>query len=159
MHYEVHESLEDAFLNGADMEERLAGFNRYFFSFDPPPRTRKHVATPERNSACKRLNMFLRWMVRRDDRGVDFGIWTRISPSELMAPMDVHVGRVARELGLDQRPQSDWKATQELTERLRAFDVNDPVRYDFALFGLGVEEKFATLRVATRRVAFKTPNG
>ncbi|MGA0559869.1 TIGR02757 family protein [Larkinella sp. VNQ87] len=118
----------------------LATFHNRFCN-DPffPQRTRKHIATPERNSSCKRLNMFLRWMVRRDDRGVDFGLWKRIDPAHLVMPIDVHVGRVARKLGLLTRPQTDWKAALELTETLRAFDSADPVKYDFALFGLGVE--------------------
>lgn len=111
------------------------------FCCDPffPARTRKHIATPARNSSCKRLLMFLRWMVRQDTGGVDFGIWTRLRPDQLVIPIDVHVNRVARSLGLLTRPQTDWKAALELTETLRQFDLSDPVRYDFALFGLGVE--------------------
>lgn len=140
-HYLGFGSLEDAFLHGENMKERLVNFNKYFFSFEAPRRTQKHVATPARNSACKRLNMFLRWMVRSDDQGVDFGIWSRILPSELMAPMDVHVGRVSRQLGLVQRPQTDWKTTIELTERLREMDPADPIKYDLALFGIGIEER------------------
>ncbi|RZL12038.1 MAG: DUF2400 family protein, partial [Hymenobacter sp.] len=110
-----------------------------FFSLpDAPARTRKHVATPARNSACKRLNMYLRWLVRRDNNGVDFGLWTRISPSELICPIDVHVERQARLLGLLQRDKVDWPAAEELTANLRLLDPNDPVKYDFALFGEGV---------------------
>jgi len=101
-------------------------------------RTRKHIATPLRKSSCKRLNMFLRWMVRTDDRGVDFGLWKKISPSQLIIPLDVHVGRVARHMGLLHRPINDWQAAKELTVRLKEFDPVDPVRYDFALFGSGV---------------------
>ncbi len=122
------------------VEEALNHFRVYFFSLpDAPLRTRKHVSSPLQNSACKRLNMFLRWMVRLDDKGVDFGLWRRMVPSQLICPCDVHVERVARKLGLIQRKQSDWKTACELTENLRQLDANDPVRYDFALFGLGVE--------------------
>ena len=149
-HYSRHESLEDAFLRpGAGSSPiplgapALSGFYPYFFSLeDAPARTRKHIASPERNSSCKRLNMFLRWMVRSDDRGVDFGIWKKISPSRLICPLDVHVARVARRLGLLTRTTTDWQAAVELTDRLRRFDEADPVKYDFALFGLGVMEKF-----------------
>ncbi|MES1160036.1 MAG: DUF2400 family protein, partial [Bacteroidota bacterium] len=96
----------------------------------------------EKNSSCKRLNMFLRWMVRKDDKGVDFGIWSRLSPSRLICPLDVHVARVAKNLGLLGREQSDWQAALELTDYLLLLDKEDPVKYDFALFGLGVMEKF-----------------
>ncbi|MBC7448421.1 MAG: TIGR02757 family protein [Hymenobacteraceae bacterium] len=138
--YAGHESLEDAFLEGATMRARLESFHQQFFALpDAPHRTIKHVSTPARNSACKRLNMLLRWLVRRDDRGVDFGLWTRFSPAELIAPIDVHVERVARGMGLIQRKQLDWQTAEELTAALRRFDPADPVRYDFALFGLGVE--------------------
>ena len=137
--YEGHISLEDAFLHGATMRERLINFHNLFFSLpDAPARTRKHVATPARNSACKRLNMYLRWLVRSDNRGVDFGLWQRISPSELICPIDVHVERQARLLGLLQREKVDWPAAEELTANLRLLDPNDPVKYDFALFGEGV---------------------
>jgi uncharacterized protein (TIGR02757 family) len=94
------------------------------------------VATPDRNSACKRINMFLRWMVRRDNLGVDFGLWNKIAAHQLICPCDVHVERSARRLGLVQRKQTDWKMALELTENLRRFDADDPVKYDFALFGL-----------------------
>lgn len=146
-YYRQHDSLEHAFArhlapDSLHVEPALVGFHRDFFNLpDAPQRTRKHVATPERGSTCKRLNMFLRWMVRRDDRGVDFGHWHRIRPAQLLIPLDVHVERVARRLGLLERPQSDWKAVLELTENLRAFDREDPVKYDFALFGIGVMEK------------------
>ncbi|MCA6073897.1 TIGR02757 family protein [Fulvivirga sedimenti] len=141
-HYNHHDSLEDAFLPAADMEVSLSRFHDYFFSLpDFPVRTRKHIATPARKSACKRINMFLRWMVRKDNRGVDFGLWNRIEASELICPCDVHVERVARRLGLIQRRQVDWQTAMELTEALRQFDPHDPVRFDFALFGLGIEEK------------------
>lgn len=122
------------------VEQALNHFRAYFFSLpDAPLRTRKHISSPLQNSACKRLNMFLRWMVRTDGKGVDFGLWRRIVPSQLICPCDVHVERVARKLGLIRRKQSDWKTACELTENLRKLDANDPVRYDFALFGLGVE--------------------
>jgi len=143
--YQTHESLEDAFARfiqpgDTTVENGLAGFRQLFFDMDfSPDRTRKHIATPTANSACKRLNMFLRWMVRRDDNGVDFGIWTRISPAQLVCPCDVHVERVARTLGLITRPKADWQTALELTSALRKLDADDPVRYDFALFGLGVE--------------------
>lgn len=141
-YYRKNDSLEQAFArhlapDDVHTERALAGFHRDFFDHPyAPARTRKHVATPERHSTCKRLNMFLRWMVRRDDRGVDFGVWRQIRPDQLLIPFDVHVERVARRLGLVTRPQSDWKTVLELTERLRAFDAADPVRFDFALFGL-----------------------
>ncbi|MCC7504300.1 MAG: TIGR02757 family protein [Saprospiraceae bacterium] len=145
--YRRNNSLETAFARhigpgDTTVENALIGFHRDFFDHpDAPERTRKHVATPERGSTCKRLNMFLRWMVRRDDRGVDFGVWRQISPARLLIPLDVHVERVARQLGLLHRPQTDWKAVLELSDSLRVFDADDPVRYDFALFGLGVLEK------------------
>jgi hypothetical protein len=143
-HYRKYSSLESAFdLDASDMKSRLIAFHDYFFSLpDAPERTRKHVASPLRGSTCKRLNMFLRWMVRRDKMGVDFGIWKTIKPSELICPVDVHVSRVARKLGLIERKQTDWGTAIELTEALRSFDLKDPVKYDFALFSLGVNEKF-----------------
>lgn len=144
-HYRRFDSLEDAFLqNGAflSIEDSLTGFNRYFFDHENAPRrTQKHVATPARKSACKRLNMFLRWMVRNDDKGVDFGIWKRIPQSALVCPIDVHVNRTARKLGLISREQTDWKTALELTENLRVLDAQDPAKYDFALFGLSIEKE------------------
>lgn len=140
--YKRHDSLEEAFVAGTafDVEESLAQFHETFFSLPKyPRRTVKHVATPQRKSACKRINMFLRWMVRKDERGVDFGIWSRISPSALICPCDVHVERVARKLKLIKRKQVDWLAATELTSNLRKLDPKDPVKYDFALFGLGLE--------------------
>lgn len=143
-YYQQHPSLEAAFVNevvpGDTIEPNLIAFHDRFCN-DPyfPDRTRKHIATPARQSSCKRLCMFLRWMVRRDQCGVDFGLWTRIQPAQLVIPIDVHVNRVARLLGLLTRPTTDWKAALELTETLRQLAPNDPVRYDFALFGLGVE--------------------
>ena len=113
-----------------------------FFELPHLPRTEKHFSDPAAGSAAKRLNMFLRWMVRQDHAGVDFGIWKETSSSDLICPLDVHSGRVARKLGLLDRNQNDWKAAAELTENLKKMDANDPVKYDFALFGLGVFEKF-----------------
>ncbi|MXV53314.1 TIGR02757 family protein [Pedobacter sp. HMF7647] len=128
----------------------LNHFRSYFFSLpDFPRRTVKHISSPTQKSTCKRLNMFLRWMVRADDKGVDFGIWKRISPSQLVCPCDLHVDRIARKLGLISRKQTDWATAIELTQNLRELDPADPVKYDFALFGLGVEEKFE------RRLSFE----
>lgn len=147
-HYSIHQSLEDAFLKYTDqenptIEQALNGFNRYFFSLEHVPhRTKKHIASPQKNSTCKRLNMFLRWMVRNDNKGVDFGIWKKISPSQLICPIDLHVARVARRFTLIKRKQLDWQTAVELTEYLRTLDPADPVKYDFALFALGVVEKF-----------------
>lgn len=143
-HYRHHDSLEHAFImHGSDMKQMLTNFHHYFFSLEHVPnRTRKHIANPEKGSTCKRLNMFLRWMVRKDDRGVDFGIWKKISPAQLICPIDLHVARVARHFGLLHRKQVDWNAAEELTSYLRTLDENDPVKYDFALFGLGVIDKF-----------------
>ena len=143
-HYSKHKSLESAFTtHGPSVEEMLTGFHHYFFSLEHvPARTKKHIATPQRKSSCKRLNMFLRWMVRKDDKGIDFGIWKNISPSQLICPIDVHVARVAKRLHILARKQTDWQAALELTQYLRTLDKNDPVKYDFALFGLGVMEKY-----------------
>ena len=143
-HYSKHKSLETAFtMHGQTAEQMLTGFHHYFFSLEEVPlRTKKHIATPERNSSCKRLNMFLRWMVRQDKKGVDFGIWKKIAPSQLICPLDVHVARVARRFNILSRQQTDWQAAVELTTYLRTLDQHDPVKYDFALFGLGVIEKF-----------------
>lgn len=147
-HFQQHDSLESAFsrwIKTTDdtVENALTGFHHYFFSLEHvPARTKKHIATPERNSTCKRLNMFLRWMVRTDDNGVDFGIWAALSPSQLICPIDLHVARVARRFGLLTRKQTDWQAALELTTNLRKLDKTDPAKYDFALFGLGVVEKY-----------------
>lgn len=148
-HYSQHSSLEEAFLKAGPnvsslwAEEALNSFYHYFFSFTPvPDRTRKHIAAPFKNSTCKRLNMFLRWMVRKDNRGVDFGLWKKINPADLICPVDVHVARVAKRFGLLQRKPVDWPAAVELTGRLKVLDPSDPARYDFALFGLGVAEKY-----------------
>jgi uncharacterized protein (TIGR02757 family) len=143
-HYRAHKSLEQAFtMHGDTIEKMLVGFHHYFFSLqDVPSRTRKHVANPERGSTCKRLNMFLRWMVRKDNKGVDFGIWKNIKPSQLICPIDLHVARVAKRFNLLHRKQTDWLAATELTSYLRTLDKDDPVKYDFALFGMGVIDKF-----------------
>ena len=146
-HYTRYDSLEDAFLLGNDpewnAEDALTAFHHYFFSLESiPPRTRKHIATPERNSSCKRLNMFLRWMVRKDNNGVDFGIWERIPARSLICPLDLHVARVAKRFGLLTRTPTDWTAAVELTGRLALLDPLDPVKYDLALFSLGALEKF-----------------
>jgi len=113
-----------------------------FFSIPHPARTTKHLPDPLKGSAAKRINMYLRWMIRKDRAGVDFGLWKNISPSKLSCPLDVHTGNVARKLGLLQRKQNDARAVEELDQVLRTFDPEDPVKYDFALFGLGISEKF-----------------
>ena len=146
-HYRQHTSLETAFVpdNKSEVviEDALNYFFGYFFSREEAPhRTKKHVAAPFNGSTCKRINMFLRWMVRNDNKGVDFGIWKTIEPAQLICPVDVHVARVARKLGLAERKQTDWLTALELTKSLQKFDAKDPVKYDFALFSLGVEEKF-----------------
>ena len=144
-HYKKHDSLEDAFVLSPDKDPaaRLHQFHNYFFSFpDAPPRTKKHIATPIKGSTCKRLNMYLRWMVRKDNKGVDFGIWNQIKPSELICPIDLHVARVAKRFQLLDRTKIDWQAGLELTQYLKTLDPKDPVKYDFALFGLGVIEKY-----------------
>lgn len=147
-HYSHFPSLEDAFLVGqeavkeVDLEQALNAFKTYFFSLpDYPQRTRKHISSPAQKSTVKRINMFLRWMVRKDNKGVDFGIWSRLSPKDLICPCDVHVERVARKFGLITLEKVNWKTAQELTGNLRLLDPNDPVKYDFALFGLGVERE------------------
>ncbi len=148
-HYLKNKSLENAFFNKATLlennkiESALNYFHSYFFSLQHvPSRTKKHVAKPRKNSTCKRLNMYLRWMVRNDGKGVDFGIWKKISPAELICPVDLHVARVAKKFNLLKRKQVDWQAALELTNALKKFDKDDPVKYDFALFGLGILEKY-----------------
>ncbi len=147
--YSQHESLENAFLcpgyeREATVEKMLIYFHTIFFDDENAPhRTRKHVPTPLSNSTCKRLNMFLRWMVRNNTTNVDFGLWKNIQPHQLICPLDVHVDRIARRLQLLTRKQTDWTAALELTENLKQFDPNDPVKFDFALFGSGVAEKMA----------------
>lgn len=152
-HYLIKEqqSLETAFTRGMlpgdkTVENALIGFSEYVFGFDEyaleEKHCRKHIASPAKKSACKRLNMYLRWMVRSDKTGVDFGLWKNISPSQLICPLDVHVSRVAKKLGLLSRNQNDWQSATALTAFLRTLDAGDPVKYDFALFGLGVIEHF-----------------
>jgi len=141
--YKQHETLEAAFtvLPGDEtVENGLIHFQKLFFSLESAPqRTKKHISSPARKSTCKRLVMYLRWMVRQDTKGVDFGIWKNIKPSQLVCPCDVHVDRVARKLKLIKRKQTDWQTALELTTQLRKLDPLDPVKYDFALFGLGIE--------------------
>ena len=149
------EALKNIYLNKGGMERLFAQnvtetstqpaihlFREEFFSLPHPARSTKHLSDPANGSAAKRINMFLRWMVRNDQCGVDFGLWHSIRPSQLSCPLDVHSGNVARKLGLLTRNQNDAKALAELDSQLRVMDVNDPVKYDFALFGLGVFEKF-----------------
>ena len=152
-HYFIkgEQSLETAFTKwmlpgDTTVENALIGFHEYVFNFDEEAKEeshcRKHIATPSKKSACKRLNMYLRWMVRDDKKGVDFGLWKNISASQLICPVDVHVARVAKKLKLLSRNQTDWQSALELTAWLRSLDMEDPVKYDFALFGLGVIEHY-----------------
>jgi uncharacterized protein (TIGR02757 family) len=148
-HYTTQKNLETAFFIDQQsgkkiktVEAGLVHFKQYFFSLeDAPHRTKKHIASPENGSTCKRLNMLLRWMVRKDQHGVDFGLWKAISPADLIIPIDVHVARVSRSFGLISRPQIDWLTAIELTNYCRTLDPRDPAKYDFALFSLGVTEK------------------
>ena len=146
-HYQTHNSLEDAFAgpNQSDepsVEQAINRFYERFFNDEfAPVRTQKHIASPAKNSACKRINMFLRWMVRKDDAGVDFGIWNKIQPNQLVCPLDVHALRTAESLQLIEPGPTNWKKALELTDTLRALDPRDPVKYDFALYGMGIEEK------------------
>jgi len=138
--------LEPVFTKGFQADgtiySALIYFRKVFFELEHEHRTEKHVSDVEKGAAAKRLNMYLRWMVRSDNAGVDFGLWKQIPSSALMLPLDVHTGNVARKLGLLTRTQNDWRAVEEITARLREFDPEDPVKYDFALFGLGVFEGF-----------------
>jgi len=140
--YEHHGGLENVFSanNSINLQNRISEFKKIFFEIDHPLRTTKHISDPLKGSSSKRINMFLRWVSRKDTNGVDFGIWNTVSPSELSCPLDVHSGNVARALGILNRKQNDQKALIELDEALRKFDPTDPVKYDFALFGLGVFE-------------------
>lgn len=146
--YRKHGGLENVFhlnkkLFGTNkIISAISEFRKIFFELPFPERTMKHVSDPNAGSATKRINMFLRWMVRKDNHGVDFGLWKNIPMSELYCPLDIHSGNVARKLNLLKRTTNDWKAVTELTENLRKFDPKDPIKYDFALFGLGVSEKF-----------------
>ncbi|MFM2208200.1 MAG: hypothetical protein RL213_2175, partial [Bacteroidota bacterium] len=142
--YRNHGGLEAIFTplptDEPDTGAHITRARHKFFELKHPQRTEKHFADPSRGSAAKRINMFLRWMVRRDENGVDFGIWKSISPAQLICPLDVHSGRVAREFGLLTRQQNNWKGAVELTSNLRKIDPEDPVRFDYALFGMGVNE-------------------
>lgn len=141
--YQQHNSLELAFrpkeMTHYNQKAALTHFHKLVFSDkNAPLRSKKHIATPAKNSTCKRLNMYLRWMVRSDDHKVDFGIWPSIPMSSLMIPIDVHVEKYARQFGLLQRKQRDWTAVEEITTNLKKLNADDPVVYDYALFGLGV---------------------
>jgi len=143
--YRNHDGLETLFKKKSQshtLQISIHHFKKVFFEMDHPSRTEKHISDPLKGSAAKRINMFLRWMVRNDKTGVDFGIWKSLSPAQLSCPLDVHSGNVARKLGLIKRKQNDAKALLELDTNLRKLDAIDPVKYDFALFGLGVFEKF-----------------
>ncbi len=133
--------FEERYQATGSMPQVLAEFRREFFGCRHAPRCEKHLSSIDKGAACKRLCMFLRWMVRRDDRGVDFGLWRRIPMSALFLPLDVHTGEVGRALGLLGRRQNDWRAVEEITAALRAFDPDDPVRFDFALFGAGIDRR------------------
>lgn len=138
--YLEKDGLESAFLNGRDYKSRIANFKALFFEPEHLKRSEKHLANPLKGSSAKRINMFLRWMVRKDPHGVDFGIWDSHKQSELMIPLDIHTSTVGRKLGLLKRKQDDWKAVEELTTALAEYDANDPAKYDFALFGMGVNK-------------------
>ena len=143
--YKEYGNLENIFFENVKnntLHNSIHNFKSLFFKNNFPLRTTKHISDPYKGSACKRINMFLRWMVRKDSNGVDFGIWNKIPPSYLSCPLDVHSGRVARKLGILNRTQNDHKAVLELDKKLRILDSNDPVKYDFSLFGLGVFEGF-----------------
>ena len=131
--------VEASYASTGDMRRVLAAFREEFFRTEHPERCRKHVSSIERGASCKRLCMYFRWMVRHDDRGVDFGLWRTIPPSALYLPLDLHTGNMGRALGLLARRQNDWRAVEEITAALRTFDADDPVRYDFALFGAGID--------------------
>jgi uncharacterized protein (TIGR02757 family) len=142
--YRNYESMENAFSvpgTSTSLKERILHFRNIFFGMPHPARTEKHVSDPSKKSTAKRICMFLRWMVRADKKGVDFGIWKSIRPSELCLPLDVHTGRVSRQLGILKRTQNDWRAVEEVTASLRELDSADPVKYDFALFGMGVNNE------------------
>lgn len=144
-HYTQYHSLEQAFTQrlrteDSNVENGLIQFYNYFVGMpDFPSRTKKHISSPAKKSACKRINMYLRWMVRKDEAKVDFGIWNDLKMSQLICPLDIHVDRVARQYGLITRRQTDWRTALELTDNLKKFDTKDPVKYDFALFGMGLE--------------------
>ncbi|GAB4379040.1 MAG: TIGR02757 family protein [Salibacteraceae bacterium] len=137
-YYREENGLEMAFSQGKNTYERLCNFHHSFFNMPHPERSVKHISNTSKGSAAKRLNMFLRWMVRPPDEGCDFGLWKSMTPAELMVPLDVHTATIARKLGLLHRKTNDWKAVVELTDTLKSIDSNDPVKFDYALFGLGV---------------------
>ena len=142
--YENHNGLEGAFnINPEDnhLKARISSFRSVFLDIPHESRSEKHISNPIKNSACKRIVMFLRWMVRSNEKGVDFGLWHHISKSELYIPLDVHTGNVARSLGILKRKQNDWKTNEELIKKLRKMDKLDPAKYDFALFGIGVNKE------------------
>lgn len=143
--YSKSDSLESAFIRktqSTGIKERIVSFRNRMLAVEHEKRSEKHLSNPLKKSAAKRINMYLRWMVRQDNQGVDFGLWKNISPSELYLPLDVHTGNIARKLGLLKRKQNDWPALEELMTELRKMDPKDPVKYDFALFGLGAFDKF-----------------
>lgn len=142
--YQNHGGMETVFTQNAnDLQKGISEFKKLFFEIPHRQRTQKHISDPLQGSAAKRLHMMLRWLARQDNKGVDLGIWKGISPASLSCPLDVHSGNIARKLGILTRKQNDAKALAELDTQLRQFDANDPVKYDFALFGLGVFEGFA----------------
>lgn len=141
-HNGLEKAFEKGFLKNKSVFDAIVHFRTVFLETPHQKRTEKHISNPAQGSAAKRINMFLRWMARKDDMGIDFGIWKNISPEYLYCPLDVHVGNVARKLGILKRKQNDWKAVEELTGVLRQMNPDDPVRYDYGLFGLGVFEKF-----------------
>ena len=141
------ESIFKSHIAPDSLQPAIHEFHKVFFELPHEKRTERHVSDPFKGSAAKKINMFLRWMIRNDGKGVDFGIWDSISPSILSCPLDVHSGNVARNLGILHRKQNDAKAVQELDAVLRKMDRNDPVKYDFALFGLGVSDDFAGILV------------
>lgn len=144
--YKNHQGIEACFNKGNkignDISAAIKYFRNIFFEIPHLDRVLKHVSDPSANSAAKRINMFLRWMVRKDNSGVDFGIWKQIKPNQLYCPLDIHTGNVSRKLGLLKRKTNDWKSVAELTKELKKFDNTDPIKYDFALFGLGAFDKF-----------------
>ncbi len=141
--YTHHGGLEDVFaIHAEDMKLGISHFKKTFFEIPHLSRTEKHVSDPMKGSAAKRINMYLRWMVRNDLTGVDLGIWRKIAPSALFLPLDIHTGNVSRKLGLTSRKQNNWITVNEITEKLRDFCPEDPVKYDFSLFGLGIFDKY-----------------
>lgn len=147
-HYQSSDTLETAFRisnkdNDHTLKTRITNFHNYFFSLpNMPERTKKHLPTPMKQSACKRICMFLRWLVRKDNKGVDFGIWDEISPSELIIPLDLHVIRTANQFKLLTSDKSNWNNAELLTSEMKKLDINDPAKYDFALFGLSLDKEY-----------------